>query len=107
PRRVRVAAEHDLTNGGRHFQQLRTSRMSAESRMDLHARRDFHLSIYDYGLTPEHLAVDLVDGFRRIATSRRPGTAARRSVHCADLRVRIVQRPLDPAEFFLLNIQNR
>ena len=64
------------TNGGRHFQQLRTSRMSAESRMDLHARRDFHLSIYDHGLTPQHLGRS---GRRFSADSqgRRPGTAAR------------------------------
>ncbi len=40
PRRIRVGAEHQLADAGRHFQQLRAGCMRTERRMDDDARQD-------------------------------------------------------------------
>src|SRR5262245_11247140 len=78
PRRVRIAAEHQLSDRGGHLEKLGASRVGTVCWMDLDAGGDLHLAVHDHGFTGQDLSVDLVEGLGRIAAGGSPRAAAGR-----------------------------
>jgi hypothetical protein len=70
--------------------------------MDLHAGGDLSFAIDDHGFAGQHFAVDLVQGLGRITAGGRAHAAALAGVDCADVRLGIVERPLDALQLFAL-----
>ena len=122
PRRIRVAAEHQLTAAGVDLQQLRAIGVAAERRVDHQPAVDLMTSVDDPGLAAEHLAQDLLNRLRRIPAHRRaragllrrpdlsPGDRIDR-VDRADVPGvevdRVVQEEIDLLELLLLDVDHR
>src|SRR5262249_57320183 len=90
PRRVGIAAEHQLADRGGYLEKLGARRVSSVSWMDLDTRGDLHLAVDDHGLAGQDLSVDLVQGLGGIAAGGSTRATAGGGVDRRNLRIGIV-----------------
>src|SRR5262249_50639301 len=76
-------------------------------RVNDHAGGDLHGAVDDDRFAGQNLSVDFLEGERWIAAGGRGRAATRRRVDGGNLRVRVIQRPLDPFQLSLLHVQHR